>query len=77
MVDCRVFGLGHRRVTFRVTSCSAYHDQRLPTLMQLMDEAWVLQPGSKKQRAGFVKGSELRREEVAEIMADFNDDDHS
>ena len=26
MVDCRVFGLGHRRVTFRVTSCSAYHD---------------------------------------------------
>ena len=77
MVDCRVFGLGHRRVTFRVTSCSAYHDQRLPTLMQLMDEAWVLQPGSKKQRAGFVKGSELRREEVAEIMADFNDDDHT
>ena len=45
IVDCRVFGLGHRRVTFRVTSCTAYHDQRLPSLMQLMDDAWVLAAG--------------------------------
>jgi hypothetical protein len=74
IVDCRVFGLGHRRVTFRVTSCTAYHDQHLPSLVELMDEAWVLQPGSKRQRAGFVKGSELRREEMAELMADLNEE---
>jgi hypothetical protein len=73
IVDCRVFGMGHRRVTFRVTSCTGYHDQRLPSLVQLMDDAWVLQPGSRKHRPGFVRGSELRQEELAEVMADLND----
>jgi hypothetical protein len=75
IVDCRVFGIGHRRVTFKVTSCSAYHDERLPSLVQLMEEAWVFQPGSKKQRAGFVRGSELRREEMAAVMAELDEMD--
>ena len=72
IVDCRVIFHGARRVTFRVSSCTAYHDHRLPSLTQLMEEAWVLQPGSKRQPAGFVKGSELRREEMAELMMDLD-----
>lgn len=61
IVDCHLIGLRHRRITFRVTSCSEYVDSRLPSIMQLMENAWVLRPGSKRRPAGFVHGKDLRR----------------
>jgi hypothetical protein len=73
IVECRVIGRGHRRITFKVTSCSAYNDARLPSLMQMLDEAWVLRPGSTTQKAGFIRGSDLRREEMADLMCEITD----
>lgn len=75
IVDCRVFGLGRRRITFRVTSCSDYNDVRLPSMMQLMENAWILRRGSKSRPAGFVHGKDLREEEMSRLMADCEIDD--
>ena len=77
IVDCHVTGLVHRRITFRVTSCSAYMDARLPSMMQLMENAWVLRSASKQRPAGFgfIHGKELCREEMADLMAETGPED--
>ena len=75
IVDCHILGVGHRRITFRVTSCSAYTDGRLPTIMQLMENAWVLRAGSKRRPAGFIHGKDLRAEELASLMCTDDPDD--
>lgn len=69
IVQCQALAMRVTQVTFKVTSCSAYSDERLPTYMQMMEEAWILQPGSKKRPSGFVRGSDLREEELASVMA--------
>jgi hypothetical protein len=70
IIDCRVIGYGHRRITFRVTSCSEYVDSRLPSIMELMENAWVLRRGSKRRPAGFVHGRDLRAEEAIQMMSE-------
>jgi len=35
-----------------------------PTYMELLEDAWVLQPGTKRRPPGFVRGSELRDKEI-------------
>jgi prophage tail gpP-like protein len=69
-VQCRATPMGVTRVTFKVTSCSAYMDHKQPTYMEMMQEAWILQPGSKKRKAGFIRASDLREEELASVMFD-------
>ena len=39
-----------------------------PTYMQLLEDAWILKPASKRRPAGFVKNSELKAEEMRAIM---------
>jgi hypothetical protein len=68
IVQCQAVAMRVTQVTFKVTFCSAYCDERLPTYMQMLEDAWILQPGSKKRPSGFVRGSELRDEELASIM---------
>ena len=68
IVDCHVIGDGRTRIAFNVTSCSAYHDSRLPSIMQMMENAWVLRKGSKRRAAGFVHGKDLRTEEVMALL---------
>jgi hypothetical protein len=70
IVHCHLNGLGHREITFRVVSCSAYTDARLPSLMELMENAWVLRKGSKRRPAGFIHGKDLRADEMAQLMSD-------
>jgi hypothetical protein len=70
IIDCRVIGHGHRRITFRVTSCSEYVDSRLPPIMELMENAWVLRRGSKRRPAGFIHGKDLRAEEMIQMMSE-------
>jgi hypothetical protein len=43
--------------------------------MQMVQAAWILRPGSKKRPAGFIRGSDLRQEELADIMVDIHDCD--
>ena len=70
IVQCHAMTMKAMRVTFKVTSCSSYSDQRLPTYMELMEDAWILQPGSKRRPAGFIRGSDLREEEMDKVMRD-------
>jgi hypothetical protein len=68
IVQCQAVAMRVTQVTFKVTFCSAYSDERLPTYVQMLEDAWILQPGSKKRPSGFVRGSDLRDEELASIM---------
>ena len=56
------------RVTFKVTSCTSHSDMDQPTYMQLLEDAWILKPASRRRPAGFVKNSELKADEIQEIM---------
>lgn len=69
IIICRGLTIRGVRVPFKVTSCSAYSDQRLPTYMELFEDAWILQRGTRKRPAGFVRGRELRDEELFEPAA--------
>jgi hypothetical protein len=73
MVFCEASHLRTTRITFKVTSCSEYSDHRHPSCFELMQQAWILQPASRKQPAGFVRASDLREEEFSKFMADLRE----
>jgi len=52
------------QIAFKVTSCSDYADQRTPSYLELMHQAWILQPGSPKRPAAFVRAADLQGEEL-------------
>jgi hypothetical protein len=73
IVQCHALSMkGTSRVTFKVTSCTAYSDERRPTYLQMMEDAWILQPGSRKRAPGFVRGAELCHEDLATVIADIH-----
>ena len=41
--------------------------------MQLLEDAWILKPASKRRPAGFVKHSELKAEEMQMIMEELRE----
>lgn len=75
IVQCHARAMRTMRVTFKVTFCSAYSDARQPTYMQMLEHAWILQPGSKKRPAGFIRGADLQQEELSAIMVDIHQRD--
>jgi hypothetical protein len=70
MVHCDALVTRLVRVTFKVTSCSDYQDSRLPSYAQLMEQAWILQPGSKRRAAGFIRAADLKEEEFINVIGD-------
>ena len=64
IVQCHIAPMRHVQIAFKVTSCTAYDDERLPTYMQMFEQAWILQPGSTRRPAGFVRGRDLQEEEL-------------
>jgi hypothetical protein len=68
-VVCEASPMRPTTITFRVTSCSHYTDQQYPTYYELIQQAWILQPGSRRRRPGFVPASDLRDVEIAQCMA--------
>ena len=60
------------RITFKVTECSAYDDARLPSYWSMLQQAWILVPGSRKRPSGFVRASDLRDDEFARYLANIN-----
>lgn len=75
MVHCRSLTTRGMRVPFKVTSCTSHSDINQPTYLQLLDEAWILRPGSRRRPAGFVKHSDLREEEARAIMVELQEQD--
>ena len=72
IVQCHALSMRSTRVTFKVTFCSAYSDARHPSYLQMLEHAWILQPGSKKRPAGFIRGADLRKDELSDIMVDIH-----
>ena len=60
VVHCGSITTRGMRVPFKVTSCTSHSDVDQPTYMQLLEDAWILKPASKRRPAGFVKNSELQ-----------------
>jgi hypothetical protein len=57
-------------IRFKVSSCSHYIDQRLPSPYELMEQAWILAPPNGKRPPGFVRGRDMREEEFSRYLAD-------
>lgn len=72
IVQCHAMSMHATQITFTVTFCSAYSDARQPSYLQMVEHAWILQPGSKKRPAGFIRGADLRQEELSDIMVDIH-----
>jgi hypothetical protein len=70
IVFCDASHIHTAQITFKVTSCSGYSDQRVPSYYELLQQAWILQPESGKRPAGFVRASDLRDEDFERYMAD-------
>ena len=70
IVFCDVSHMFPTRITFKVTSCSEYNDHSVPSYWELMQQAWILRPESRKRPAGFVRASDLRDEELERFMSD-------
>lgn len=70
IVECHARIMTPRGIPFKVTSCTSYDDSRLPAYADMVRVAWILTPHSKRRPAGFIRSSELKPEELAEIMMD-------
>lgn len=69
LVICSALGLRGVQITFKVTFCSDYSDSRLPSYIEMMQDAWILQPGSRKRPAGFVRASEMPDEDAVSMRS--------
>lgn len=58
------------RITFRVSACSEYVDDREPSYAELVEKAWILTPQSKQRPAGFVRACDLRADEARRYFSD-------
>lgn len=69
LVFCSALGVHGVQITFKVTSCSDYADLRTPSYLEMIQDAWILRPGSRKRPPGFVRGSELQHEELFDLTS--------
>ena len=67
IVFCDASPMRAERITFKVTSCSDHSDHRHATYWELIQQAWILQPGSRKRQAGFVRAKDLGADNLAEL----------
>lgn len=68
IVRCEANPMHPARIHFKVASCTSYFDGQMPTYLQMLNQAWILHPATKKRRAGFVRGADLRPEERARLF---------
>jgi hypothetical protein len=69
LVICSAVVMETIRITFKVTDCSEYSDQREPSYHELLEKAWILQPASKRRPAGFVRAGDLSAQESRRLRA--------
>jgi len=69
LVLCSAVGLHGVQITFKVTSCSDYADRRTPSYLEMVQDAWILRPGSRRRPAGFVRSSDLQEEELFDFRS--------
>ena len=73
IIECgELFG-GRNRITFPVTSCTAYSDRRRASLRDMEEIAWVLRSDPRRKDVGFVPARGRRAKERLAIP-DINDE---
>lgn len=70
LVMCTALTMNAMQITFKVTSCSAYVDDREPSYHELCEKAWILRPASKRRAAGFVRAADLSGDEASLLLFD-------
>ena len=68
LVMCTALMMNAVQITFKVTSCSAYVDEREPSYHELAEKAWILRPASKRRAAGFVRAADLSGDEASRLL---------
>ena len=75
IVQCHALPMTSVRITFPVTTCTAYMDDQLPSYMELLEKAWILKPREGRHPAGFVRASDLTVEERYKLTQDMRDEE--
>ena len=70
LVFCEIVPMHSVRITFKVTECSSYIDDREPSYAELAEKAWILTPASRRRPAGFVRAADLKEEERYRYLTD-------
>ena len=70
IVVCNAATMRAVRVSFKVTTCTHYVDQREPSYMEMFEQAWILRPSTKRRAAGFVRAADLEGEEAFRLRHD-------
>src|SRR3954449_7191020 len=68
LVLCSALGLHGVQITFKVTSCSDYADRRTPSYMEMMQDAWILRPGSQKRPSDLFRSREIQEDELLVLI---------
>ncbi len=68
LVFCSAMAMDPVPIAFKVTSCTDYVDATVPSYQELAEQARILTPKTRRRPAGFVRGSELDRDEFARLM---------
>jgi hypothetical protein len=59
IVECQRLS-DRSRIAFPVTACSEYSDQRIPSLGDMEDIAWILRSDPRRNQIGFVEARKLK-----------------
>lgn len=70
IVSCDATPMHTVRITFKVTSCTDYIDEREPSYHELLEQAWILRPASRRRAAGFVRATDLAESEMRRYVMD-------
>lgn len=68
VVFCDAMMMQTVRIGFKVTSCTSYTDEREPSYHELVEQAWILRPATKRREAGFVRAADLNGEEARRLF---------
>ncbi len=69
IVECSRLSDDCRRITFCVTSCTAYADRRQASLYDMEEMAWVLRSDPRRKQIGFVHARSLKPH-LRHVLAD-------
>jgi hypothetical protein len=62
----------HARITFRVSSCTAYADRRHASIYEMEEMAWLLRSDPKRNEIGFVQARTLKAHQRHVLPGDWD-----
>jgi len=75
-VFCEASDLRTAQITFTVTTGTDDTDKRLPVDVEMMEQAWILKPRTRRRAAGFARANELEDEEMSRSLCDLRKRTH-